>query len=46
MGDNHPVIGLGATASALGSVKFAEVPELHAFSGADFTESFSGKGKL
>ena len=41
-GDNHRVIGLGPIASALGSVKFAELPEFHAFSGADIT----GKGKL
>ena len=45
-GDNHRVFGLGPTASALGIVKFAEVPEFHAFSGADITGSFSGKGKL
>ena len=46
MGDNHCVIGLGPIASALGSVKSAEVPEFHAFSEADITGSFSGKGKL
>lgn len=42
-GDKYRVIGLG---SALGSVKLAELPEFHAFSGADITGSFSGKGKL
>ena len=41
-GDNHHVmIGLGPTASALGSVKIAALPALHAFrSGADITGRF------
>ena len=45
-GDTHRLIGLGPITSALGSVKFAELPEFHSFSGADITGSFSGKGKI
>ena len=46
MGDNHRMIGLGSIVSALGSVELAELPGFHAFSGADITGRFSGKGKL
>ena len=41
-GDNHHVIGLSPTASALGSVKLAALPAFH----ADITGRFSVKGKL
>ena len=46
MGDNHRMIGLVSIVSALGSVELAELPGFHAFSGADITGRFSGKGKL
>ena len=42
MGDNHRVIGLSPIASALGSVKLAELPAFH----ADITGRFSVKEKL
>ena len=44
-GQRHWVIILKPIVQALGSIKVAALPGLHALSGADITGSFAGKGK-
>ena len=45
-GSNHQVIKLRPIVQTLGQAKTVALPTFHAFSGADNTGSFSGKGKL
>ena len=45
-GQRHRRINLEPIFQALGPIKAAAIPTFHAFSGADITGSFSGKGKI
>ena len=46
MGNKKRVISLGPIVNALGDEKAEALPGFHAFSGADITGRFAGKGKL
>lgn len=46
VGNKKRVIPLGPIVHALGAAKAAALPGFHAFSGADVTGRFAGKGKL
>ena len=46
VGNKKRIISLGPVVHALGKELAAALPEFHAFSGADQTGQFSGKGKL
>lgn len=45
-GQRHRKINLEPIFQALGPIRAAALPTFHAFSGADITGSFSGKGKI
>ena len=45
-GKNHRTIVIGQIYRALGAKKSSALPGLHAFSGADVTGRFAGKGKI
>ena len=46
VGNKKTVIPLGPVVHALGAAKVEALPGFHAFSGADVTGRFAGKGKL